>query len=113
VDKAWGLGTDVPVPGDYDGDGKTDIAVWRGEEGTWYIVQSSNGTEQRKLWGASYAPYFDVPALGDYDGDGKTDIAVWRGAEGRWYLVQSSDGTTRAVAQGRLGDKVVMATPRR
>jgi len=34
---------DTPVPGDYDGDGKTDIAVWRPDSGVWYIQKSSDG----------------------------------------------------------------------
>ena len=96
----WGsqAAGDTPVPGDYDGDGRTDLCVWRASTGTWYILKSSDNY--------SYATYLayqwgngadgDVPVPGDYDGDGRTDLAVWRTSTGTWYILKSSDNYSYA-----------------
>src|SRR5207253_8660286 len=42
----WGAPGDVPVTGDFDGDGKTDVATFRPSAGIWYILRSSDGAVQ-------------------------------------------------------------------
>jgi uncharacterized delta-60 repeat protein len=101
--RQWGLSTDTIVPGDYDGDGLTDLAVFRPSEGNWYILNSSNGTAVIQNWGASN----DRPVPGDYDGDGRTDVAVFRQSEGNWYIRNSSNGATRVQGWGAATDKLV------
>ena len=73
--QVWGQAGDIPVPGDYDGNGTTDIAVFR--SGQWYVKGQPPFPQ---IWGQAG----DIPVPGDYDGNGTTDIAVFR--SGQWYV---------------------------
>ena len=84
----WGQAGDIPVQGDYDGDGKTDFSVFRAADHAFYIQRSSD----QGFSGVSLGTGGDKPAAADFDGDGKTDAAVFRPSTGKWYIQQSSAG---------------------
>jgi hypothetical protein len=89
-------------PYDVDADGTTDIAVWRPESGTWYILPSADPATYAAIpWGLPT----DKIVPGDYDGDGKTDIAAWRPSTGTWYVLPSAiPGSYTAMQWGLSSD---------
>jgi hypothetical protein len=98
----WGttvFGDQLAV-GDYNGDGREEIAVWRPANGCTYILYQDD-TTAAACWGLST----DIVVNADYDGDSKTDFAIWRPGDGNWWILNSS-GTPYATVQqwGLPGD---------
>ncbi len=91
---------------DFDGDGKSDIVVFRPSTGFWFVLTSSSGFDASQMLIYQLGLAGDKPLTGDFDGDGQADMAVWRPSTGTWYFLQSSTsyGTITAIQWGANGD---------
>ena len=86
----YGLPTDTPIPADYNGDGTTDLAVFRPSTATWYV---------KDQFSIQYGGLGDTPLPADYDGDGDADIAVYRPSTDTFYVLNQF-----SVQHGSVGD---------
>jgi hypothetical protein len=104
-----GAGFARAVANDFDGDGKSDLVVWRGKQNQWEIANSGDGKQQVVQLSETFDPINDVMACGDYDGDGKYDLAFYRRSTGQWLIRSSKDGAAMTEQWGISSDVPVSA----
>lgn len=72
---------DFPVPADYDGDGKADLATYNPRTNAWKVRSSRDLAVSTVVIGGPNV----YPAPGDYNGDGRAERAVF-GWKGSWQI---------------------------
>ncbi|MGI8754773.1 MAG: M12 family metallo-peptidase [Acidimicrobiales bacterium] len=103
-DILFGSAGDLPVVGDYDGDRRTDIAVFRPSNGYFYLLRSTLGVAF-----IQFGQNGDIPVQGDYDGDERVDTAIFRPSTGLWAMRSSLSGQITYYTFGQNGDIPVQA----
>ena len=104
----YGISHDVPVAGDWNGDGIRSIGVFR--NGTWFLDSDGDGRHTHRDLVLEMGQDGDVPVVGDWNGDGIDQLGVFR--DGVWYLDTNGnheiDATDACFRLGEAGDLPVV-----
>ena len=91
----------VMASGDYSGNGRSDIAVFRPSQGLWAI---------RGVTRVYFGQAGDIPVPGDYNGDKRTEIGIFRPSTGLWSW-RAAGGAVNRSHFGQNGDIPVPMDP--
>ncbi len=80
------------VSGDFNGDGKTDLASYTGNGGSWYYCLAGDSNFNCGFFTGPAVPR-DQIVVGDFNGDGKSDFAAYIGPGDLWQICQSTSTT--------------------
>ncbi len=79
----FGSGTlDLPLQGDFDGDGKNDLAIYRPSTATWYINETTAGSVSFSFG----EPNVDIPVVANFNGTGRSIAGVFRPTTDQWFI---------------------------
>jgi hypothetical protein len=109
---SFGITGDIPVSGDWNVDGRTEIGVFRPSTHMFYLDYNGNGVWSGAVTDRSYnfGITGDIPVSGDWNVDGRTEIGVFRPSTNMFYLDYNGNGvwsgavTDRSYNFGITGD---------
>jgi serine-aspartate repeat-containing protein C/D/E len=103
----FGSNNDIPISGDWNGDGIRSIGVFR--DGRWHFDMDGDGRWSDGDKVADFGAKGDLPVVGDFNGDGTEEIAIFR--DGKWIIDTNGnreiDAADRTLQFGQAGDKPV------
>lgn len=123
-------GNAVVMPGDFDGDGITDRAVYETNSGAWTSLSTradalmavtwrwQNGNPALPLWRNNFIGTIGLdhrmttPVVGDYDGDGVDDLVHVGDASGKWFYFSSLEGKIDSIGDSWTAWKNTAASNR-
>ena len=82
---AFGHGNGIPLTGDVNGDGVTDLIIYNKDNGSWMVDDNFDGTADQNFRLSDMLPN-DTPLIGDWDGDGKDTLGFFRASDISWHL---------------------------
>ena len=87
---SYGSSTDIPVVGDWNGNGRDTIGLFTPSNRVWYLDYDNDGVPEKLI---SYGSSTDIPVVGDWNGDGRDTIGLFRPSNRVWYLDYNNDGS--------------------
>jgi hypothetical protein len=100
---------DVPVPADYQGNGKISIAVYRPPTAQWFVYGSfGSGTSP---YGVQFGSPGDIPVPGDYTDSGQTELATFTPSTAVWTISIPGPGPIQTKQFGWPGVDIPIPAP--
>jgi hypothetical protein len=105
VDRSYnfGISGDIPITGDWNSDGKTEIGVFRNSTHLFYLDYNGNGVWNGSVYDRQYnfGISGDIPVSGDWNSDGRTEIGVFRNSTHLFYLDYNGNGVWNGAVTDR------------
>jgi hypothetical protein len=113
----FGIAGDRPVAGDWTGDGRGKIGIYRPAMRQFILDRNNNGILEActiDICSAAFGAAGDVPLVGDWTGNGLARIGVYRPGTRQFFLDKNSNrildacGVDSCLGFGLAGDKPVV-----
>jgi List-Bact-rpt repeat protein len=105
----YGQAGDIPVAGDWTGNGTMRVGVFRPSNHQWYFdINGDHNIQTCKIdaCAKSFGVSTDIPIVGDWTGSGKTRIGIFRPSTQHWILDINGD---RKIGKGCKGDQCILS----